>query len=47
VRGLLADYATVWYFAAPDPRRVLEDIAVAAGGERLQVLELPGADGER
>jgi hypothetical protein len=43
VSGHLAAYPAVWYFAAPGPRRMLEQIARRHGPERVQVLDLPGA----
>jgi hypothetical protein len=43
VRGHLAAHPTVWYFAAPAPKRVLDELAAGLGGERLQVLPLPAA----
>ncbi len=42
VRGHLAVHPTVWYFAAPGPKKVLDELAARlGGGERLQVLPLP------
>lgn len=41
MRELVARYGSVSYFAAPTPRRTLEQLAAEVGGGRVQVLGLP------
>lgn len=41
MRELVARYGSVSYFAAPAPRRTLEQLAAEIGGGRVQVLGLP------
>jgi len=41
MRGLVARYRSVSYFAAPGPRRTLEALASEIGAGRVQVLSLP------
>ena len=41
MRELVARYRSVSYFAAPAPRRTLDQLAEEIGGGRVQVLELP------
>lgn len=41
MRELVARYGSVSYFAAPSPRRTLEQLAAEVGGGRVQVLGLP------
>lgn len=41
MRELVARYGSVSYFAAPAPRRTLEQLAAEVGGGRVQVLGLP------
>lgn len=42
MRELVARYGSVSYFAAPGPRRTLEQLASEVGRGRVQVLPLPG-----
>lgn len=42
MRELVARYRSVSYFAAPAPRRTLEQLAAEVGRGRVQVLGLPG-----
>jgi hypothetical protein len=41
MRELVARYGSVSYFAAPAPRRTLEQLAAEVGGGRVQVIGLP------
>jgi len=41
VASTLSRYPAVWYFAAPGPKRALEEIAEQVGRDRLLVLPLP------
>jgi len=41
VGSTLSRYPAVWYFAAPGPKRALDEIADHVGRDRLQVLPLP------
>lgn len=41
MRELVARYGSVTYFAAPAPRRALQQVAEEIGRGRIQVLELP------
>jgi hypothetical protein len=43
VGQLLGEFDAVWYFAAPTPRRALDEIAARAG-HRLHVTALPGEE---
>jgi hypothetical protein len=45
VSELVAGYGSVWYFAAPRPRRTIEAVAERVGAGRVQVLPLPGEEG--
>jgi len=38
---LVARYGSITYFAAPAPRRTLQQLAAQIGRGRVQVLELP------
>lgn len=42
VHSHLSRYAAVWYFAAPRPTRLLQQLTRFVGDGRLQVLPLPG-----
>jgi hypothetical protein len=44
MRELVARYRSVSYFAAPTPRRTLEQLAGTIGGGRVQVSGLPGEE---
>lgn len=44
MRELVARYGSVSYFAAPAPRRTLNELAAAVGAGRVQVLGLPGEE---
>jgi hypothetical protein len=44
MRELVARYGSVSYFAAPSPRRTLEQLAAEVGGGRVQVVGLPMED---